>query len=64
MSAPDPAEDFIRASLSALGIEADEVEQAVIGGVHQIFWPAIADLLAIDTSQVEPERCPDYSKAP
>jgi hypothetical protein len=64
MSASDPAEDFIQAGLASLGIEADEVELAVIGGVHQIFWPAILELLAIDTSEVDPEHCPDFSQAP
>jgi hypothetical protein len=64
MSASDPTDDFITAGLASLGIEADEVELAVMGAAHQLFWPAILDLLAIDTSDVEPEHCPDFSRAP
>jgi len=59
----DP-DDFVPAGLAALGIEADEAELALIGGLHQVFWPAILDLLALDTKGVEPERCPDLSAAP
>lgn len=56
--------DFVAAGLAALEIEADEAEMALIGGLHQVFWPAIVALLELDTSQVEPERCPDLSEAP
>jgi len=64
MEATDRREDFIPAGLASLGIEADEVELAVINAAHQMFWPAIRDLLSLDTSAVEPERSPDLSKAP
>ncbi len=64
MGDPDHADDFIAAGLASLGIEADEVEMAVMGGLHQLFWPEIETLLAIDTSEVEPERNPDLSAAP
>ncbi|HEY8082020.1 MAG TPA: hypothetical protein VIE64_00510 [Solirubrobacterales bacterium] len=64
MSAPDQAANFIPAGLASLGIEADEVELAVISGAHQVFWPGIQQLLALDTRDVEPERNPDLSKAP
>ena len=30
----------------------------------RVFWPAILELLALDTSEVEPERGPDLSQAP
>ncbi len=63
----DPADsgaDFVPAGLAALGIEADEVELAVIAATHQIFWPAILELLAFDASAVPPERDPDLSRAP
>ena len=57
-------DDFIPAGLASLGIEADEVDMAVIAAVHGIFWPPILELLALDTSEVEPERFPDLSRAP
>ena len=34
----------------------------MIAAVHGIFWPAILELLALDTSGVEPERVPDLSQ--
>ena len=58
------AEDFVPAGLASLGIEADEVDLAVISAVHQLFWPAIVELLALDLGGLEPERCPDLSRAP
>ena len=58
------AEDFVPAGLASLGIEADEVDLAVMSAVHQLFWPAILELLALDLSDLEPERCPDLSRAP
>ncbi|MEX2108328.1 MAG: hypothetical protein WD827_05535 [Solirubrobacterales bacterium] len=64
MGTSEQADDFIPAGLSSLGIEADEVELAVIAAAHQLFWPAIGELLALDTGDVKPERCPDLSKAP
>ena len=64
MEASNRADDFVPAGLASLGIEADEVDLAVMGAAHQMFWPAIRELLALDTSGVEPERCPDLSKAP
>jgi hypothetical protein len=64
MEASDRADDFIPAGLASFGIEADEVDLAVIGAAHGMFWPAILDLLELDTSAVVPERCPDLSTAP
>ncbi len=64
MEASDRADDFIPAGLASLGIEADEVDLAVMGAAHQMFWPAIRELLSLDTSDVEVERCPDLSRAP
>jgi hypothetical protein len=60
-SSPD---EFISAGLAAYGIEADEVELAVIGAAHQTFWPPILELLALDTSQIPAEPAPDLSKPP
>jgi hypothetical protein len=58
------ASDFIPAGLAALGIEADETDLAVIAAVHGFLWPPILELLALDTSEVEPERDLDLSRAP
>jgi hypothetical protein len=57
-------DDFVPAGLASLGIEADEIELAVMAAVHQLFWPPILELLSLDTSDVEPERNPDLSQAP
>lgn len=59
-----PADDFIPAGLASMGIEADEVDLAVIAVVHSLLWPPILELLALDTGELEPERFPDLSKAP
>ena len=59
-----PGNEFIPAGLAALGIEADETDLAVMAAVHALIWPPLAELLAFDTGDVEPERCPDLSRAP
>jgi hypothetical protein len=64
MEASASADDFIPAGLASLGIEADEVDLAVMGAVHQLLWQPILELLALDTEGLEPERCPDLSRAP
>ena len=64
MEAQSNADDFISAGLAAYGIEADEIELAVIGAAHQTFWPPILELLALDTSEIPSERDPDLSQAP
>jgi hypothetical protein len=60
----DPADDFIDSGLASLGLETDEIERAVIGASHQLFWPGILDLLSLDLGELEPERDPDLSRAP
>jgi hypothetical protein len=64
METPNSADDFISAGLAAYGIEADEIELAVMGAAHQTFWPPILELLDLDTSEVPTERAPDLSQAP
>jgi hypothetical protein len=59
-----PADEFIPAGLASLGIEADEVDLAVMNAVHGLIWPPVRELLALDTEAVEPERFADMSKAP
>lgn len=58
------ADDFVPAGLAAMGIEADEIELAVIGAAHQTLWPPILELLQLDTGAIPTERDPDLSKAP
>lgn len=64
MDGAAPAEEFVTAGLASLGIEADEVDLAVMGAVHGLLWPPLLELLALDTEGLEPERHPDLSKAP
>jgi len=59
-----PADDFIPAGLASLGIEADEIDLAVMGAVHGLIWPPVRELLSLDTEDVDPERFADMSKAP
>ncbi len=58
------ADDFIPAGLAALGVEADEVELAVMGAAQAMFWPPILDLFAFDASAARPEPRPDLSRPP
>lgn len=64
MEEPNRADEFVPAGLASLGIEADEVDIAVMGATHQLFWPAIRELLTLDVGAVSPERDPDLSRAP
>ena len=64
MEATEHSDDFIPAGLASLGIEADETELAVMAVIHQMFWPAIGGMLALDPGELEPERCPDLSRGP
>jgi hypothetical protein len=64
MEASNSADDFIPAALAAFGVEADEIELAVMGAAHAMFWPPILELLALDTGNVAPEPAPDLSQAP
>jgi hypothetical protein len=64
MEVSNRADDFIPAGLASFGIEADEVDLAVIGAAHAMFWPAILELLEFDASAVVAERAPDLSRPP
>lgn len=64
MEAPKHSDDFIPAALAAFGIEADEVELAVMHAAHELFWLPILELLEMDTSAGAAEPTPDLSKAP
>jgi hypothetical protein len=64
MDGSPSAEDFLPAGLASFGIEADETDLAVLGAIHQLFWPPILELLAMDLDAVEPELRLDVSRAP
>lgn len=64
MEATNGADDFIPAALAAYGVEADEIELAVMGAAHETLWPPIRELLELDTSAVAAEPGPDLSQAP
>jgi hypothetical protein len=64
MEASNSADEFIPAALASYGVEADEIELAVMGAAHETFWPPILELLELDTSAVASEHDPDLSKAP
>jgi hypothetical protein len=64
MEASNQGDDFIPAALAAYGIEADEIELAVIRAAHQTLWPPILELLDLDTSEVPVDRDPDLSQGP
>ncbi len=63
MEASNRADDFIPAGLASMGIEADEIELAVMGAAHSLFWQPILDLLELDTGGAS-EPDPDLSRAP
>lgn|GEM_PF-479380 len=64
METADQAQDFVPAGLASLGIEADEIELAVMHAAHSMFWSPIRDLLSMDLGGLRAERDPDLSRAP
>lgn len=64
MEASTSPDDFISTAIAAYGIEADEIELAVMRAAHEMFWPPILELLDLDTSEAPVERAPDLSRAP
>ena len=64
MPAAGDFDAFVPAGLASLGIEADEIELAVMRATHELYWPAIVGLLELDLSAVEPEIVADMSRAP
>ena len=64
---PDPGESFatyVLGGLDALGLEADDVDLAVMQAAHGLWWPAIQEVLALDLGGVAPEADPDLSRPP
>ncbi len=64
MPAPGDFDGFVPTGLASLGIEVDDVDLAVMRATHELYWPAIAGLLELDLSAVEPEPAADLSRAP
>ncbi|HEX7245035.1 MAG TPA: hypothetical protein VF245_05655 [Solirubrobacterales bacterium] len=64
MQTGEHTQDFVPAGLASLGIEADEIELAVMQAAHSMFWPSIRDLLSMDLGDLQAERNPDLSRAP
>jgi hypothetical protein len=64
MEAQTSPDDFLLAGIAAFGIEADEIELAVMRAAHEMFWPPILELLDLDTSGAPGEPAPDLSQAP
>ncbi len=64
MEAQNSPDDFLAAGLAAFGVEADEIELAVMRAAHEMFWPPILELLDFDTSGTPAERAPDLSQTP
>jgi hypothetical protein len=64
MEASNSADDFVATAIAAFGIEADEIELAVMRAAHELFWPPILELLDLDTGALPPEGAPDLSRAP
>ena len=64
MEATDTFESFVPAGLASLGIEADEIELAVMAAAHSVYWPGIRALLSADLGAVAPEPLQDVSGPP
>jgi hypothetical protein len=57
-------QQYVDGALRTFGIEADEVERAVMLGVWRIYRPETRAMLAVDLDRVEPEPELDLSRAP
>jgi hypothetical protein len=64
MPAAGDFDAFVPSGLASLGIEADEVDLAVMRATHELYWPAIAGLLDLDLTAVGAEAAADMSRAP
>jgi hypothetical protein len=64
MEAQNSPGDFLVTGLETFGVEADEIELAVMRAAHEMFWPPILELLGLDTSGAPAEHAPDLAQAP
>lgn len=64
MAASGDFDSFVPAGLTAIGVEADDVELAIMAVAHGLYWPGLLALLEADLSAVVPEPGPDLSGPP
>jgi hypothetical protein len=64
VDAEEAFESYVEGGLAAAGIEADEIELAVIGAARQAYLDETNELWAADLKRVEPEIDQDLSRAP
>jgi hypothetical protein len=64
MADSDSFDSFVPAGLASLGIEADEIELAVMRATHELWWPAIGTLLSSELGAVAAEAGADLSRSP
>jgi hypothetical protein len=57
-------QSYLEGALESFGIEADDVERAVMAGVWSLYEPAMQGLRDADLDGVELEIGVDLSKAP
>jgi hypothetical protein len=57
-------QSYIEGGLENFGIEADEVERAVMKGVFEIYQPALELLLEVDLDADAAEPSPNLSRPP
>jgi hypothetical protein len=60
----DAFERWVRSGLELIGLEASEVDLAVITAVQEIYRPDMDALMAADLAKVAAERDEDLSRAP
>jgi hypothetical protein len=62
---PDsPFQLYLQGALEVYGIEADEIERAVITRVWELYEPGMNLIAEADLSAVDPEIAPDLSGPP
>lgn len=64
MTFDSPFQAYLQGALEIYGIEADEVERAVITGVWELYEPGMNALGEADLSSVKPEIGADLSGPP
>jgi hypothetical protein len=64
MQGSDGFQTFAKTGLERLGVEADDVELAVIAAADSLYRPHVDALLAADLDDIEPEPGIDLSEPP
>jgi len=57
-------QSYLSGALETFGIDADEVERAVMLGVWSVYEPGMQLLRDADLDGIEPEMYPDLSQPP